>query len=260
MGIKRLDNRPRTELSQEQKVAFALLAFLGLGGLIFGFRSFGSSLTRPIQQQLVDNFTGEQYLSPEQKLSKERENQKKVDTDLDGLNDYDELYVYRSSPYLKDTDSDNIDDKTEVYAAQDPNCPEGRTCGAEQQSESVASTKQQDVENLLQVFVDPEGALEAGATAINSKEDANAFFNGLTTEQLRQALLKSGIPKAQLDQIDDVTLQSYFSGAIKDLETAQKEAEAKKKAEASGQASTSAEVPPTTTTPPSGSGSPTTQP
>ncbi len=221
MGIKRLANRPRSELSQEQKIAFALLTFLGLGGLIFGFRSFGANLTRPINQQIVDNFTGEVYLEPGQKLAKEREDQKKLDTDYDGLNDYDELYVYRSSPYLKDTDSDGIEDKTEVFAATDPNCQEGKTCGAIAQSEEVVDNKQAGVEGILSVFSDPKAALEAGSTTLNSSDDINEFFTGLSTDQLRQALLRSGIPQSQLDLIDDATLETYFSGAMQNLQSNQ---------------------------------------
>ena len=223
MGIKRLSNRPRTELSQEQKVAFALLAFLGLGGLIFGFRSFGANLNRPIQQQIVDHFTGEEYLSAEQKLTKQRENQRKLDTDIDGLSDYDELYVYRSSPYLQDTDSDGLDDRTEVFAAQDPNCPEGKTCGPEQQGEDVASKSQTDLEGLLKVFEDSDAAIKAGSVPLNSKEDIEGYFQGISVDQLRQALLRTGIPQSQLDLIDDETLQNYFAGAMTDLKT--KEAE-----------------------------------
>ena len=223
MGIKRVYTRPRSELTQEQKVAFVLLAFLGIGGLVFGFRSFGANLNRPIHQQIVDNFTGEEYLSPDQKLSKEREKQRKQDTDFDGLNDYDELYVYRSSPYLKDTDSDGLDDKIEVFAGQDPNCAEGKDCGPVDQSEEVISTTQTDVENVLSVFEDPKAALEAGAVTINGKEDVDKLFNQISTQQLRDALLKTGMPKSQLDMIDDATLEAYFAGARSEIEASQTE-------------------------------------
>lgn len=50
------------------------------------------------------------------------------DTDKDGLNDFDELYVYSTSPYLADTDSDGIPDNVEVAKGTNPLCPEGQTC------------------------------------------------------------------------------------------------------------------------------------
>lgn len=51
------------------------------------------------------------------------EQAKTKDTDQDGLSDYDELYIYSTSPYLMDSDSDEITDKQEVDEGTDPNCP-----------------------------------------------------------------------------------------------------------------------------------------
>ncbi|MBT3689795.1 hypothetical protein HOG11_00370, partial [bacterium] len=45
------------------------------------------------------------------------------DTDFDGLSDYDELYLYNTSPYLEDTDSDGFNDSEEITNGYDPNCP-----------------------------------------------------------------------------------------------------------------------------------------
>jgi hypothetical protein len=39
-----------------------------------------------------------------------------VDSDTDGVMDFDELYRFESDYRLKDTDHDNIDDKTEIYS------------------------------------------------------------------------------------------------------------------------------------------------
>jgi len=44
-----------------------------------------------------------------------------LDTDNDGLNDEDELYVSITNPYDTDTDNDGVDDDTEVTAGTDPN-------------------------------------------------------------------------------------------------------------------------------------------
>ena len=53
---------------------------------------------------------------------------KQKDTDGDGLSDYDELFIFQTSPYLADSDSDGHDDKVEIESGNDPNCPQGQTC------------------------------------------------------------------------------------------------------------------------------------
>lgn len=45
----------------------------------------------------------------------------KVDTDEDGLNDYQEMMVYHTNPAVKDTDSDGMEDNDEVNEKTDPN-------------------------------------------------------------------------------------------------------------------------------------------
>lgn len=45
---------------------------------------------------------------------------KEVDTDRDGLSDYDEVITYKSDPNKKDSDGDGYTDKEEVDAGYDP--------------------------------------------------------------------------------------------------------------------------------------------
>ena len=44
-----------------------------------------------------------------------------LDTDNDGLNDYQELYVYYTNPFLADTDNDGYSDYNEINAGTNPN-------------------------------------------------------------------------------------------------------------------------------------------
>ncbi len=46
---------------------------------------------------------------------------KKIDTDSDGLNDYDEIVTYNTNPNLKDTDKDGFTDKQEIDKGFNPN-------------------------------------------------------------------------------------------------------------------------------------------
>ncbi len=46
---------------------------------------------------------------------------KSIDSDDDGLNDYEEMFVYYSNPYDNDTDGDGLSDRTEVMRGTSPN-------------------------------------------------------------------------------------------------------------------------------------------
>ncbi|HSL88144.1 MAG TPA: OmpA family protein, partial [Ignavibacteriaceae bacterium] len=48
----------------------------------------------------------------------------KVDTDGDGLTDYEEVMVYKTNPLVVDTDGGSVDDGTEVRRGTDPLDPE----------------------------------------------------------------------------------------------------------------------------------------
>ncbi|MBI5733572.1 MAG: hypothetical protein HY973_01325 [Candidatus Kerfeldbacteria bacterium] len=101
---------------------------LGLGlvavlALALGFWQLRNSIRMPFAPPANTN---EQTTTPTN--SEDVESLKNKDSDGDGLSDYDEIYLYHTSSYLKDTDSDGVDDKTETTRGTDPNCPEGKTC------------------------------------------------------------------------------------------------------------------------------------
>jgi hypothetical protein len=218
MAIQRLQIKPRSPLSTEQKVAFGLLMFLGTGGIVFGFQSFGANMMRPIQAQFASYYQGETFLTTDERASKELEESKIKDTDQDGLVDYDELYVYKTSPYITDSDSDGFDDKQEVFSGNNPNCPSGKQCGIV--SGSVDSPEAVSDESPADVFLSAladEGVVAAGDVEFTSEEDVREFFEQATIDQIRKALVEAGMTQEQLDQIDDETLQAILSGEIDGL-------------------------------------------
>lgn len=168
-------NDPKTV---EKWLSGAVL-FFGIAGIIFGFGHFKSLIFEPYDRPPVtsDVSFADNINSADQDLLGLRDK----DTDQDGLSDYDELYVYQTSPYLEDTDSDGIDDKKEIAQASDPRCPKGQDC----------------------VAFYPEAPLaEGSATTTSPVADAS---------QLRQLLLNAGVPAATLEGVsDDQLLQTYL--------------------------------------------------
>jgi hypothetical protein len=209
-------NAPKKDLSAEQKVAFLLLMILGVGGLILGIRSFKTQLTKPFDLQLVE-YANELFQTPSQQREAEVERQKLMDTDNDGLNDYDELYVFKTSAYLADSDSDGIDDYTEVYEGGDPNCPIGRDCNAQLASPDGQTNPSADVDGLIpNADINPlEEVIASGeATAIENPDDIYSLLGDLSIEEIRTMLLDAGMSQEQLDALDDDTLMAVFSEAL----------------------------------------------
>jgi hypothetical protein len=238
------------ELSRQQQVVLVILVVLGVGGLVLGARSFGTNIRRPFIEQLQEYAKAGDYLTPEERARQEEQELKSKDTDGDGLNDYDELNVFNTSPYLKDTDSDGFDDQTEVFSNNDPNCPEGEDCSQQLEEEAVPDN-QDSTDQLVDPTGDGSGAsgsvglgesqqfdsllgsvaaqgderAESGAATggalsglaggqIQSQGDLMRFFDNLSADQIRAAMINAGIPEEQLEGLSDEEVKQLFNEAI----------------------------------------------
>ncbi len=138
---------------------------------------------------------------------------KTKDTDGDGLSDYDELYVYHTSPYLSDTDSDGTADGVEIKNGTDPNCPVGRDCAStgllnNPQATGTPAASNDTLNSLLNQFgaVNPASQpTTTNSTASLNSDQLNALKN-IDAASLRQLLLQNGMDKATLDKISDTDL------------------------------------------------------
>lgn len=113
------------------------------------------------------------------------------DTDGDGLNDFQELYVVNTSPYLTDSDSDGTTDTEEHLAGTDPNCPEGAACSQERTGGS----------GIVTAAETEFSSIAGGEDLIPTTEDGE-----VDTNALRDMLRQSGVPEDVLSQTDDATL------------------------------------------------------
>lgn len=189
-------SRQFRELTKEQKAAFVLVLVLGASGVILGFLSLSASVRRPIDEQIARAAVG--YLTPSQRDLAEEAALKTRDTDLDGLTDYDESKVYRTSAYLKDSDSDGTDDRTEVMAGNDPNCPTGKQCVAS----STSST--------------PSPASTPSTSSFRSDADLLAYLEGLPALEIRAALIQAGVPEETLTGLSDEDVRALFVKTVKE--------------------------------------------
>ncbi|MFH1315568.1 MAG: hypothetical protein ABIH67_04185 [Candidatus Uhrbacteria bacterium] len=196
--------------SLERKVAILLVLLLGVGGVVLGVRFMGTHLEQPLYDILYYSGPLGDYSSLEEQERRLHEEQKVSDTDEDGLTDYDELYVYKTSPYLADSDSDGINDKTEVITGDDPSCPSGRDCGYYFASDDDVL----DESDTIPVVTSPIGA----SVGVDSIEDVAGILEGMSAEEIRQILIESGMDEAMIGAVDDETLVQLFNEAIADFQ------------------------------------------
>lgn len=169
-------------LTKEQKIGFGLLvvfAFLCVGLGILQIRNtmygpFALSNKPPVNiRDQVDTIDALRLR----------------DTDHDELSDFDELYVYGTSPYLYDTFGYGLSDK-EVVAKGLPLCPKGQECVTPANSGEVIASAD---------------ASSTAATLAAQLGEAPPDLTALLTDpvQLRKLLTENGMDQATLKKVTD---------------------------------------------------------
>lgn len=140
-----------------------LLGLVAIGALFLGVWQIRTLIKLPFTDtSSINTGTGEQNVNNSTIEGFEIEALKNKDTDGDDLSDYDEVYIYKTSPYLKDTDSDSYDDKTEVTTGNDPLCPKGQICGPQinKFSGDTPTTPNQPTAEQIRQFLKTNGATD----------------------------------------------------------------------------------------------------
>jgi len=140
---------------------------------------------------------------------------KSLDTDGDGLSNYDEIYVYKTSPYLQDSDSDGLLDNQEVLQGTDPNCPQGKNCNAVTPSDTgtnIISSSSPVVTPTQNSIVSPNASLDA--SGVDQAALQSALNGQIDVVTLRQLLISSGVNKADLDKISDEDLMAGYQATL----------------------------------------------
>lgn len=210
---------PQSRLSGQQKLGLSVFVVIGLATLVLGLIQIRKNISRPFVRGAEIKFR-----TPDEIEAENEAKLKAQDTDGDSMNDYDELYVFRTSPYLEDSDSDGINDGTEIASNTDPNCPKGRECRMARLegsglggSPSVAAggapvvvvptpaapTSGEDgaYQIILETFGDPTALTPA---IVATKLDA------MSSDELRGFLVKMGIPTKALEKADDAMLRQML--------------------------------------------------
>lgn len=204
------DERPRIfvksqhdTLTSEQRAGFVIVAVTSVMALVVGVFYMARTLHKPFDI----SYTGPLFLSGSEKRALEVDQQKTKDTDSDGLTDYDELYIHRSSPYLKDTDGDGISDVAEV------NLDETKSI--------IGSPDGSDTPEIADGITDLFGAgFYVSTPGVDSINQATAGgqvedLSKVTPGFLRDALRAQGATEEQLRYVTDQQLMERYLDALK---------------------------------------------
>lgn len=199
---------PNTKLSTEQKVRVALLFVFALLTVALAFFQMRNAVVSPFVLRAEENGQAKSLKDFQVELQN-------VDTDQDGISDYDELNFHSTSPYLPDTDSDGKTDKQEIDAGTDPLCAEGDIC-ANGDASGVTSSS-----TIINPVTTPLGALSDALYAEEKSQasapEAQQAIDELLKdpEKIRELLKQSGqIPEDTLNQLDDQTLIKMLKDTV----------------------------------------------
>lgn len=182
-------------LSKEQKTGFVLLLLFAVLMLIAGGLQLRNTIYTPFVVRAPENTNINDLLQDEDILLQA------IDTDQDGLNDFEEIEFYQTSRFIPDTDSDGISDKEEIDAGTDPLCAEGSDC-----SILLGDPRANDPQIGLDIPTPPTPEEIVGI--VNPEDDVPDVESVMNDpEQIRELIFKTGqLTREQLDAIDDETL------------------------------------------------------
>jgi len=202
MQTGREKNNNFDRLEKNRKIGLFVLIFLAFLVVLFWFWQFEKKVYEPFYPKKLTSAPSSLCASGNCQNENDL-NQR--DTDGDGLNDWDELNYYYTSPYLEDTDGDGLSDKDEIDQDLDPNCFLGQDC---YNSDLLLN---QESSNNEVVSIDLPESTSLEPEYVGSPDSWEAVLGGeADTQAIRQALLDFGADPSFLRQISDENLMTTY--------------------------------------------------
>ena len=198
-------------MDKERKTALIVLGVFSLIIVVALFLNLRNSIRGPLDYKKLasKDQKATTTVKNSDELSSDNLELKTKDTDKDSLSDWDELFIYATSPYLEDTDGDELTDYEEVVTYKtNPTCPEGQTCSGtltQGDSQNVISNES-ELGSLYDVLSD----LDKMGEEINTSTIATSSID-INPAQLRSLLLENGFSQEDLNAVSDEDLLKIYS-------------------------------------------------
>jgi len=216
--------RSKIVRTKEQKAGFIFVALTSFLAIIFGVVFMTHNISSPFKIE----YEGPRFLSKTEQQQLELEKQRQTDTDEDSLSDYDELYVYKTSPYLYDTDGDGLSDKIEIESGMDPNCATNDCSNTDQFETTPIGMDFEGIDKNIetsQQMLDPILQEPIETVDTESRVETADDLPTLSISEIRQLLLDAGADEAQVNALSDDELMQLYESALADIENEQAQAE-----------------------------------
>ncbi len=210
-------------MDKNRKIALIILSVFSITIIVIWGLNFNSSLRDPFSYQ------GDLIASNKNncvdgncavgEMTSDNLELKNIDTDGDGISDWDELFIHGTSPYLEDTDGDTLSDYEEIFVYKtNANCPEGQDCSNSlSQSTSQNSGSSEASNDFYDFLTSLETSVEQDVNSTSSNSSMGNSSEKVDAQSLRQILIQSGIEESDLEQINDDDLMKLYQEVLADL-------------------------------------------
>jgi len=216
------------QLNKEQKIA--IIALVIGAGFVFVFSALRvrQGIYSPFLVP-VDTYEQNRELIQDP-IAEYQALQKRTDSDGDGLSDWSEENIYKTSPYLWSTAGDSVPDNVKIARGENPLCKSGEPCDIGTMNFNLPTTtlpfnltEPQGTDAALDhlIFSDSPAAQSFQEATIESGADFDSIKSQLPKdpELLRKTALESGrITQEELDLISDEDLIKLYTDALDELE------------------------------------------
>jgi len=207
------NNQPTVNFNKQQKIGLSVLVIFILAVFVMWYLELQKNITYPLYGGMNPKDLAEKLSNQTVTVDQNK------DTDKDGLSDYQEVNLYRTSQFMADSDGDGLTDKQEIDAKTDPNCPEGQTCNnildnttnlpteLTNNSSSTGQDSQLSLDLLNQLGqASPSNQLgSAGLTQDKTSALKNAFGENPDPSILRQKFLEVSDKEEDKQLINNMT-------------------------------------------------------
>jgi hypothetical protein len=202
--------------TREQQISVVILMMCGVCALTLSLFRIQASIKEPflVRKDSLVNTKKLLGLTEQQKIEREQ----RMDTDGDGLSDWDETNTYKTNPNLRDSCGDGIPDNVRIATGKDVAC-------AGVNSNTTIDTSALKADNTLSpVDIKVPGTSLDGAVKTNSPASAaaaqgpEAFLQQMLPRdpKLIREMLKGKVDATKLQNISDEDLLKLFDAALTD--------------------------------------------